>query len=472
MFFAVYRWFVWPALFAAFHVLGRFVPKIARGLELRARVDGRSPWVKNLPPAPPTVWIHCASGEFEYAKPVIALLKASAPSIKVVVTYFSPTYADAIRKFAGVDWVVPLPWDSPRPLSEFLDSYRPFALLVARTDVWPEMARQARLRGLKSVLFSATLTSGSRRTRGLGRWAARATLDQLDEIFAVTDDDVAAFRSLGLTHAHVSREGDTRYDQVLARLAQPKPVKEIVSGSRPLFVCGSTWPEDEAVLVPALASLSREVCGVLVPHEPTPEHVAELEDRLRTAGLTPIRYSALAGGATSAAATDTAAVSQTSSANLAAASQTSEAAPLLQPATCLIVDQMGILAELYLKARWAFVGGSFRKTVHSVMEPLAAGCVTFVGPLHTNNREAVAFQTFALKPVSALALKPATALAAAPDGAPEISPELAMVTCVRTSEELVAKLREAPDAREAITREVKARTGSSQKLVEWLKAQL
>jgi 3-deoxy-D-manno-octulosonic-acid transferase len=414
MFFAIYRWLVWPLLRGAFAVLGRFVPKIARGLELREAVDGRAPWIKTLPPSPPTVWIHCASGEFEYAKPVIRLLKAECPQVKVVVTFFSPTYADQIRKFAGVDWVVPLPWDSPRALGEFLDSYRPFALLVARTDVWPEMARQVSLRGMKSALFSATLTTGSARTRGVGRWATRETLDRLDEIFCVTEDDVAQFRALGLRHANVSLAGDTRYDQVLARLAAPKPVKTLSSSRRTLFVCGSTWPEDEDVLIPALAELRSSVCGVLVPHEPTPSHVAELEEKLRAAGLTPIRYSAL---------------------------QTND------EGSCLIVDQVGILAELYLQARFSFVGGSFRKTVHSVMEPLAAGCVTFVGPLHTNNREAVEF----------------------------LSPALSFVRLVRSSDELkdaITELLARPDQKRQIQDAVRARTGSSQKLVDWVRAQL
>jgi 3-deoxy-D-manno-octulosonic-acid transferase len=418
MFYVVYRCLIWPILYSSFHILGWFNKKIQRGLVLRERVDGRRPWVKLLPPAPPTVWIHCASGEFEYAKPVISLLKFKVPSVKIVVSFFSPTYADNIRTFAGVDWVVPLPWDTPRALGEFLDSYRPFALLIARTDVWPEMARQARLRRMKSVLFAATLTSGSGRTRGFGRWATRASLDQLDEIYAVTDEDVAAFQSLGLTRARVSRAGDTRYDQVLARLASPKPVKDI-SSERPFLVCGSTWPEDEAVLIPALAQLSETVCGVLVPHEPTAEHVSKLEDQVRSVGLTPVLYS-----------------------NLGLEN--------LPPLSCLIVDQTGILAELYLKARWAFVGGSFRKTVHSVMEPLAAGCLTFVGPLHTNNREAVAFEKLRV------------------DGA------LSMVTCVNSTDDLVNAVRAARDvdARERVLSEVRARTGSSERLVQWITEQL
>src|SRR5690606_29399344 len=63
----------------------------------------------------------------------------------------------------------------------------------------------------------------------------------------------------------------------------------------------------------------------------------------------------------------------------------------------LIVDRTGYLAELYAHASMAFVGGSFRRKVHSVMEALAAGLVTFVGPRHLNNREATSFQKVGLR---------------------------------------------------------------------------
>jgi 3-deoxy-D-manno-octulosonic-acid transferase len=401
------------------------MPKIKKGLELREAVNGRAPWIKLLPPTPPTVWFHCASGEFEYAKPVIALIKKELPQLKIVVTYFSPTYVDQIRKFAGVDWVVPLPWDTPWPLSQFLSSYRPFALLAARTDVWPEMARQARVRHLRSVLFSATLTPDSGRTRGVGRWATRATLNQLDDIFCVSELDAKEFRAIGLNRTQITQAGDTRYDQVIRRLETPKPVRDDLFesiGQRDLFVCGSTWSQDEDVLIAALSEMKMSVCGVVVPHEPTPRHMAALELALRAHGLTMVRYS------------------------------DPEASLKMQAAsTCLVVDQTGILAELYLKARWAFVGGSFRKTVHSVMEPLAAGCLTFVGPLHTNNREAVSFQKL------------------------ELSRDLSFVTVVQTSQELVQKIKEAqtlPESKTQISAAVRERSGSSQLLIDWLRRDL
>src|SRR5690606_3292113 len=58
----------------------------------------------------------------------------------------------------------------------------------------------------------------------------------------------------------------------------------------------------------------------------------------------------------------------------------------------LLIDQVGILAEIYTWGNLAFVGGSFRTQVHSVMEPLAASLPVIVGPHHHNNREALTFK--------------------------------------------------------------------------------
>ncbi len=176
----------------------------------------------------------------------------------------------------------------------------------------------------------------------------------------VSTADKEVFSGLGVgERAEVA--GDTRYDQVQARLRAPKPLKEemFTSNSCPLLVAGSTWPEDEAVLIEVASQMRNQVRFVLVPHEPTPEHLADLQNKLQNRGLKSVRYSQ---------------------------------ADAWPDDSVLLVDQMGILAELYIKGAFAFVGGSYRKTVHSVMEPLAAGCLTFVGPLHHNNREALEFK--------------------------------------------------------------------------------
>jgi 3-deoxy-D-manno-octulosonic-acid transferase len=66
----------------------------------------------------------------------------------------------------------------------------------------------------------------------------------------------------------------------------------------------------------------------------------------------------------------------------------SEAEPSLAPA--IIVDRVGVLAQLYTLGSAAFVGGGFgRRGLHSVIEPAALGCAVVFGPHPGNAREAV-----------------------------------------------------------------------------------
>jgi 3-deoxy-D-manno-octulosonic-acid transferase len=377
--------------------------------------NGVAPWLGGRAGAKP-IWIHCASGEFEYAKPVITEIKRRAPEQAILVTYFSPSIAGAAHKFPGVDFACPTPWERPEDWRQFLEHHDPRALLIARTDTWPEMLLQARLKGLPTLLFSATLARASGRTRGPARALSKAVFGLLTDIFCVTSEDQTAFVSLGATQTQVA--GDTRFDQVQARLLSPKPIRDelfALENSAPVLVAGSTWSEDEAVLAPVAASLKGRVRFVLVPHEPTPHHLEELEALLKSKGLTFVRYSHAKAW----------------------------------KEDVLLVDQIGILAELYQKGRFAFVGGSFKKTVHSVMEPLAAGALTFVGPLHENNREALEFATL-----------------------PAVEGRLTCVQPVADVESFVTLLEAGAELftvahAEKIRKEIEVRSGKSARVADW-----
>lgn len=339
-------------------------PKVKKALQLRQSQNSKAPWL-NSPPQMKPLWFHCASGEFEYAKPVINALKKRNPEIKILLTYFSPSILENVQNFKNLDFFCPLPWDRPKVLEEFIHYHQPRALLIARTDAWPEMLTQTKQMNVPSLLFSATLAKQSSRMNFLAKHFTAWTLRMLSEIHCVSQDDLENFRELGLAKiTHVC--GDTRYDQVIDRLKNPKPVKDQLFRHSPqekIFVAGSTWPEDEEVLFEAIRKVSANYKFVIVPHEPTAQHLAELKQKAEKIGKKIELYS------------------QSLNWNKDA---------------ILIIDVVGILAEVYAYASVAFVGGSFRKSVHSVMEPLAAGCVSFVGPKHHNNREALYMKSISI----------------------------------------------------------------------------
>ena len=383
-----YRRIGWPILFFVFRVLSQTSQKIKTGLQMRKRnISGESPWatgIKNLKP----IWIHCASGEFEYAKPVICAIKKSRPQAKILVTYFSPSYSRQVTEFSGVDIASPSPWDTPDAIDELLSHHQPQCLLLARTDTWPEMLRQAKSHSLPVLLFSATLAEGAGRLKGISRFITRLVFRDIDAIFCVSQADLIAFRSVGAgSRAMVC--GDTRFDQVLARLSEDSRLSRLPwfsqltlwTKDKNVLVAGSTWPEDETVLLKVIEHFKSQITSqmkfIIVPHEPTAEHIATLKEQLsKQSEKTQLKFACL--------------------------SELSHNQLNVVDLDVLIVDATGFLADLYRLGYFAFVGGSFRKTVHSVMEPLAAGALTFVGPKIRNNREAVEFSHIACSAEDAL----------------------------------------------------------------------
>lgn len=426
LFYSLYSVFLYPLVLTTFRILSILNPKIRKGLELRTRgSNGVRPWLSPEFQNQRPIWIHCASGEFEYAKPVITGIKERNSDAKIIVSYFSPTYVKAISQFPGVDHFCPLPWDRSQDLREFLNHHQPQCLLIARTDTWPQMLREAKTFGIPSLLFAATLSQSSGRAKGLGRWSSRAVFSQLSQIFCVSEDDQIMFRNLGFENC-TRVAGDTRYDQVQARLKNPKPLREELFSAcdtRPILVAGSTWSEDEVVLSKVIQAIIKNQNGsirfILAPHEPSARHLNELEALLARHEISSVRYSQC---------TD------------------------WREDQVLIVDQIGILAELYGKGQIAFVGGSFKKTVHSVMEPLAAGCITFVGPLHTNNREALEFKSLLLSENSSLHMVEVVN--------DHLSMTSALIKALKDSGSLSSKS-------ERIRDEIRKRSGKSELVIKW-----
>lgn len=479
----IYRWFILPLILCAAFTFGFWlVPKIRLGFRLRQMATRRTKplWCGKTAP----LWIHAASGEFEYAKAVIREVKQGSPQTRILVTYFSPTYAKNIESFPEVDWCEPLPIDTRAAVQSFFQKWKPQLLLISRTDLWPELLTQCQKAQIPSILFSATFSgkkSLSLWRRPLWRWL----LSLLSEIHLVSQKDQKNLQQMNLeklTKYYVT--GDTRYDQVLYRLGHPRPLNFQIEipPAQSLLVAGSTWPEDEAVLLPAMApfltttattcnntdlkdgggedigppfnqtrsessennkSLAQPLALIIAPHEPTKQHLEHLAKQLISYRLPFVLYSQMPRGST------------------------------WTGLEVLIIDQVGILADLYSKGSLAFVGGSFRRSVHSVMEPLAAGALTFVGPHHLNNREAIEFKSIELNFNDILSLKTNGTIHHLEK---QSETNLHMVQAVSTSQEwkltLNQWLKQKPTVRLQLKRSIIAtiegKTGASRKLVTHL----
>lgn len=364
MMFSSYRFLIFPTLLFFLKLTNSALPKIIPA-KIKEMIKDRD-FDRYVPLQSKPIWIHASSGEIEYAKSVIRSLKEYFPQIPILVTYFSPSAKKLIQNFEGVDLTVALPWDDRNSVKSFLKHFNPRALLIARTDVWPEMSYQVEQLGIPALLFSATLSDNSSRRSLFSGSLARWAFNRLTLIHCVSESDEINFLELNV-RTPVEVMGDTRYDQVAYRLRHPRPVKTELKpkSATKVFVAGSTWPQDEEIVLPGLKDFIASGGKVVIaPHEISETHLKDIEDQFKAQGYSWVRYSR---------------VSQWESENI------------------LLVDQIGCLQELYTWGSVAFVGGSFKDKVHSVMEPLCVGIPVLVGPKHSNNREALQFSKYKLQ---------------------------------------------------------------------------
>jgi 3-deoxy-D-manno-octulosonic-acid transferase len=341
-------------------------------------------------PGRPLVWLHAPSvGEGLQARPVLEALRRQHPDWQLAYSWFSPS-AEAFAARLDVDLRSPLPFDGALEADTLLDAWQPDVLAFVKLDVWPVLAERAQRRGVRTALISATLAPNSGRQGALARALLGDAYAGLHAVGAISADDAVRLEALGTQRERIQVTGDTRMDQVATRAAAvhqthavwsllPEVQRRAVGADgiaatardtrsdeesvAPVLVAGSTWPADEAVLLPAIASWLAEHPGarcVIAPHEPTPTHLAPIERWAERRGVRLVR--------------------------LHEAERTGNTTWQV-----LLVDRVGVLGDLYALAQLAFVGGGFHEAgLHSVLEPAAFGVPVLFGPKHRNAREASA----------------------------------------------------------------------------------
>lgn len=341
--------------------------KLARGIRgRRAAVPRLVHWGTTIRDRDrPVAWFHAPSvGEGHQALAVARAMQMERPDLQVVYTHFSPS-AEAFAERSGADVHAFLPWDQRSSVGAVLDALEPTVLIFTKTEVWPVLVEEAARRSIPVALVAGSVPAGAGRASRLGRRILGATWPRVDLVCADGPEDADRLLGLGARPSVVHEVGDPGIDSALGRLqaadTDAPHLALLGGGDRPTLVAGSTWPSDEAVLLSAVERVRvdrPDLRVVIAPHEPHPSHLRALRARCPAdavvASLTELEARGTADGV-----------------------------------DVVLIDRVGILAELYTLAAVAFVGGGYHGDgLHSVVEPAAARCPVVFGPRHGNSRTA------------------------------------------------------------------------------------
>ena len=301
----------------------------------------------NLPPKGPfDLLVHCASwGEFWMVEPL--LQRWSAEGRRVLVSFFSPSGMEGWSRYQAPDGIFAClaPLDFNPYLGRFLKECEPKALLILQTDLWPGLAAQAIRQKVPFGLAFAHVPRGHRWWTPLGlldrTLLRKAAFVGLQEASGMKLALAAGLPALLL--------GDGRFDSAASRIARgdgPLPHWHAFADHQPLLVCGSTWAQDEDLLLPLLMRRSHWRF-VFAPHDP--ERAEEVLRRLPLQALRSSQWQ-------------------------------NYSIEHIQNHRILVVDQIGLLFGLYGGAQAAYVGGAFGQGLHSIIEPLSWGLPVAFGP--------------------------------------------------------------------------------------------
>lgn len=302
------------------------------------------------------LWMHAASlGEYEQGLPVLEKLKEQFPEHKTLVTFFSPSGYENVKKRKQIaDAICYLPFDRKKEVKEFVSTFDTEIFFTVKYDYWYNLLGELKNRGTKNYVISALFYEHQVFFESYGKWFAKQLQKNIDWFFHQTIKSLALAKKIGLINSTVS--GDTRFDRVKQFHDRDNHLEfiEEFKANQKLIVLGSSWQAEEDIAQVLVKKLP-ETKIVIVPHDL--HRVPHLKSLFPNA----ILYSSLQNSQT----------------------------PDFSNSQILIIDSIGKLSKLYSYADLAVVGGGFHSAgLHNILEAAVYGVPVIFGNQYKKNPEA------------------------------------------------------------------------------------
>ncbi len=341
------------------HIVAFFLPAIAFfSPKLKLFVQGRkSTFLKlqrNILEGDKVIWVHTASlGEFEQGLPILEKLKTTYPGHKILVTFFSPSGYEVKKNTNAAHLVTYLPLDTRRNAKKFIQEVQPLLAIFVKYEIWPHYLKALKKAQIPTLLIAARFTPKQIFFKVYGGFMRKA-LGAFSHIFV---QDAKSEKLLKPIYKNtITLSGDTRFDRVAEILERDNSLAfmEQFKGNSPCFIAGSTWQEDESLIVNYINSNSTELKYVIAPHTIKTSEIATLKSAIKKKTLLYTEWKN----------------------------------EDLESYEVLIIDTIGILTKIYSYANIAYVGGGFATGLHNTLEPAAFGIPVIIGPQYAGFNEA------------------------------------------------------------------------------------
>jgi len=293
------------------------------------------------------IWIHVASlGEYEQGLPVFKKIKSLYKDHKIVLSFFSSSGYDLRKNNPISDLTVYLPIDSAYNAKKFIALINPVIVVFVKYEFWPNFLKYLKKNNTPTYLLAAIFRKNHWFFKTYGFWM-KNNLKAFHHFFVQNETSKKILKENDFDNCSIM--GDSRFERVIDLPNQVNEIKHLneFKKSKQCFVAGSTWEEDEAMIVKFINSCEEnDICFIIAPHQINLKKINIIKDRIKK---------------------KTVLMSKLDRDNAIDSS-------------VVIIDSIGLLTSVYSYADIGYVGGGMGNTgLHNTLEPAIFQIPVIVG---------------------------------------------------------------------------------------------
>jgi 3-deoxy-D-manno-octulosonic-acid transferase len=232
--------------------------------------------ISNSGPVSPakTIWLHALSvGEVTSAVPLLAGLRKTYPDSRIIVSVTTRTgkgVADNLLKSIA-DHVIDGPFDVLPVVSHFVKHIRPDLFILVETDLWPNTLLFLKNKNIPTILVNGRISQESMAGYKRLHFFFNPMFQSFSYLCLQTKHDRDNMQAIGLPPEKLRTLGNLKFD-TMAGKANPSlnSVTDLLPKDRTLFICGSTHPGEEKILIDCYAQVRKtypELFLIIAPRD-------------------------------------------------------------------------------------------------------------------------------------------------------------------------------------------------------------
>lgn len=248
---------------------------------------------------------------------------------------------------------VGLPLDTQSNAKYFINTLDPEIAIFVKYDFWFNYLNILQLNQIPIIYFSCNFRKNQVYFKSYAKWQL-SILEEIDKIYTLNNKSKDILLKYNFRSVEIC--GDTRYDKVIqnAERKTSVPIIEKFKQDKKLLILGSSWQPEEKIISKYLYSNKEKIKVIIAPHDISEKHLIEIEKKI------PVSIKRFSN------------VSENNISNL----------------DVLLIDNIGILSNIYQYSDFAFIGGGFTNDLHNILEAAAFKNVIFYGNKHSKYPEA------------------------------------------------------------------------------------